>query len=352
MSAFIMSSFIDDLVRQQVSYQRQEKRHQRQEKRHQCQRGIDEANGSVLPSLQPWAASCWGYDALQALSGSVQDLARLLDQVDAVVVGIGAGMSSAAGLSYTGERFKKYFADFRSAYGIRDMYSGGFYPFPNLETYWAWWSRHILINRFDAPVGKPYLQLVELLQNLLESGVEYFAITTNVDHQLQRAGIDKARLFYTQGDYGLLQCSRACTPETYDNEQVVRAMVNEQHNLRVPSELVPRCPHCGAPMAPNLRADDTFVEDAGWHQACNAYVDFLVRHEHDRVLYWELGVGDNTPVIIKYPFWIMTAENPQAHYATVNVASPFAPAEIVNRSCGIQGDIANVMDDLIEAMAH
>ena len=265
-------------------------------------------------------------------------LRRALDSADAVLIGAGSGLSTAAGLTYTGERFERYFGDFIAKYHIPDMYAGGFYPFETLEEYWAWWSRHIFYNRYvDAPLPV-YRDLLALVR-----GRDYFVLTTNVDHQFQRAGFDKKRLFYTQGDYGLWQCMQPCHNKTYDNEQTVRRMIEQQRDMRVPTELVPHCPVCGRPMTMNLRADDTFVEDEGWHAAAGRYADFLRRHEGLRVVFLELGVGGNTPGIIKYPFWRMTRDNPQATYVCINAGEAFAPHEISKQSLCIQGDIGEVL---------
>ena len=272
----------------------------------------------------------------------IDRLSAALQHADAVLIGAGAGLSAAAGLTYSGERFTKHFSDFAQKYGIRDIYSGGFYPFPTPEEYWAWWSRHIFINRYDVPAGKPYLDLLSLL-----CGRDYFVLTTNVDHQFQLAGFDKARLFYTQGDYGLWQCSRPCHQKTYDNEQTVRQMIRLQEKMRIPSALVPRCPLCGAPMTMNLRSDDSFVQDEGWYAARQRYDAFIRAHTHDRLLLLELGVGFNTPGIIKLPFWQMTAANPQATYACLNLDEAFCPDEISRQSICIQCDILDTLSALI-----
>ena len=229
---------------------------------------------------------------------SIARLKKALDEADAVVIGAGAGLSTSAGFVYNGERFKKHFSDFAEKYGFNDMYSGGFYPYQTPEEFWAYWSRYIFVNRYtDAP--KPvYNELFELVK-----GKDYFVITTNVDHCFQKAGFDKKRLFYTQGDYGLFQCSVPCHDKTYENEETVRRMVEEQKDMRIPTELIPKCPVCGKPMTMNLRSDDKFVEDEGWHEAAERYENFL-RTRKGKVLFLELGVGYNTPVIIKYPFWI------------------------------------------------
>ncbi len=281
------------------------------------------------------------FKSTRTCSDDIHRLKHELETADAIIIGAGAGLSTSAGMSYNGERFEKNFSDFHRKYGITDMYSGGFYPFDTLEEYWAWWSRHILINRYEAGIGRPYTRLLELVKNK-----DYFVLTTNVDHQFQLAGFDKKRLFYTQGDYGLWQCSKPCHNKTYDNEAVVRQMAAQQKDMKIPSELVPRCPVCGAPMNVNLRCDDTFVEDDGWHQAAERYSDFIRRHENMHVLFLELGVGANTPVIIKYPFWRMTAQNPKAVYACVNKGEAFCPHEIEDQSICLDDDIANVLNSL------
>ncbi|MCD8086371.1 MAG: Sir2 silent information regulator family NAD-dependent deacetylase [Clostridiales bacterium] len=282
------------------------------------------------------------YNSTKTCSNNIERLKYELETADAIVIGAGAGLSASAGMSYSGKRFEQYFSDFHRKYGITDMYSGGFYPFATLEEYWAWWSRHILVNRYEAGVGKPYAGLLELVRDK-----DYFVLTTNVDHQFQLAGFDKKRLFYTQGDYGLWQCSKPCHHKTYDNEAAVRQMVNEQRDMKIPPELIPRCPVCGAPMNVNLRCDDTFVEDAGWHRAAERYSDFIRRHEHLHVLFLELGVGANTPVIIKYPFWQMTAKNPRAVYACINQGEAFCPGEIQRQSICMDADINTVFQKLL-----
>ena len=273
---------------------------------------------------------------------SFERLRGALEASDAVLIGAGAGLSTAAGLTYSGERFQRYFSDFAQKYGIQDIYSGGFYPFETLEEYWAWWSRHIFVNRYDVPAGKPYLDLLRLVQ-----GKDYFVLTTNVDHQFQLAGFDKKRLFYTQGDYGLWQCSKACHAKTYDNEQAIRRMIGAQRDMRIPSELVPRCPVCGAPMTMNLRCDDTFVQDAGWYAAQQRFDGFLRAHEQSELLLLELGVGFNTPGIIKLPFWRMTAENPRVTYACLNMGEAFCPDEISDRSICINHDLKEALEALM-----
>lgn len=271
-------------------------------------------------------------------SAQTEKLRAALDEADAVVIGAGAGLSTSAGFTYDGERFRKYFADFEAKYGFHDMYSGGFYPYASPEEHWAYWSRYILINRYTDALKPVYENLLRLVRDK-----DYFVITTNVDHCFQKAGFDKKRLFYTQGDYGLFQCSEPCCRETWDNEAVIRQMVAEQKDMKIPSALVPRCPHCGKPLTMNLRADGSFVEDEGWHEAAGRYANFLRTREGQKILFLELGVGYNTPVIIKYPFWQMTAKNPRATYACINRGEAFCPAEIADRAVCIDGDIGDIL---------
>ena len=274
----------------------------------------------------------------------MERLKEALQNCDAVVIGAGSGLSTAAGFTYTGERFEQHFSDFAQKYGIQDMYSGGFYPFPTQEAFWAYWSRYIYINRYqDAP--KPvYDDLLKLVQDK-----DYFVITTNVDHCFQKAGFDKKRLFYTQGDYGLFQCSEPCCQETFDNEAVIREMVKRQENMKIPTELLPTCPHCGKPLTMNLRSDNKFVEDEGWHRAAERYENFLRTRAGQKILFLEFGVGYNTPVIIKYPFWQMTAKNPKAIYACINQGQAVCPQEIERQSVCINADIGQVLQSLSDA---
>lgn len=272
----------------------------------------------------------------------IEKIKSVLENAEALVVGAGAGLSTSAGFTYSGERFEQYFSDFRARYGFSDMYTGGFYPYKTLEEHWAYWSRYIMINRYmDAPIPV-YEGLFDLVKNK-----NYFVITTNVDHCFQKAGFDKSRLFYTQGDYGLFQCSEPCHKKTYDNEEQIRAMYEAQQDMKIPTELLPKYPVCGKPMSMNLRADDTFVEDEGWHRAALRYQDFLNGNKDRNIVYLELGVGGNTPGIIKYPFWNMTYSNPKAKYICINKGEAVVPKEIENQSICVNNDIWAVLRELV-----
>ena len=270
-------------------------------------------------------------------------LSEKIKSADAVIIGAGAGLSTSAGFTYSGNRFEKYFSDFKEKYVFTDMYSGGFYPYKTLEEYWAYWSRYIFVNRYTDAAKPVYSDLLRLVCDK-----DYFVITTNVDHCFQKAGFDKNRLFYTQGDYGLFQCSVPCCEKTYDNEDIVKDMVRRQVNMEIPAELVPKCPVCGAPMSMNLRADDTFVQDEGWYAASARYSDFLRQRKNSNILFLELGVGGNTPVIIKYPFWKMTYENANAFYACINLGEAICPPQVEKRSICLNCDIGEVLAELIQ----
>lgn len=280
----------------------------------------------------------WTKPSTKSCSEQLERLQTALQECDAVVIGAGAGLSTAAGFIYTGERFEKYFSDFAAKHGIKDMYSGGFYPFATLEEHWAYWSRYIYINRYMDASKPVYDDLLKMVADK-----DYFVITTNVDHCFQKAGFDKKRLFYTQGDYGLFQCSEPCCQETFENEAMIREMVTRQANMKIPSELLPICPHCGRPMTMNLRSDNKFVEDEGWHRAAERYENFLRTREGQKILFLELGVGYNTPVIIKYPFWQMTAKNPNAIYACINQGQAVCPQEIERQTICIDADIDTIL---------
>lgn len=280
---------------------------------------------------------------MTSLTDKIAQLRKALDDADAVLIGAGAGLSAAAGLIMTGPRFTDNFADFIAKYGFTDLYSAGFHQFDSLEEKWAFWSRHFMLDRYGDIPNATY----DVLKNLV-ADKDYFIITTNVDHCFQRTGFDKTRLFYTQGDFGLFQCSVPCCKKTYDNEAIVRRMAAEQKNMCIPSALVPRCPVCGAPMTQNMRFDDTFVEDEGWRRAMNRYQEFIRQHRDTNLLLLELGVGGNTPGIIKFPFWQLTAQDPAFTYACVTLNDAVCPPSITDQSICISADINDVLQALAE----
>jgi NAD-dependent SIR2 family protein deacetylase len=285
-------------------------------------------------------------------------LKEALEQADTVVIGAGAGLSTSAGFIYTGERFQTYFQDFADKYGFQDMYTGGFYSYKTPEEYWGYWSRYIYVNRYMDPPKPVYDQLLNLVKDK-----DYFVLTTNVDHCFQKAGFEKSRMFYTQGDYGLFQCTKPCCQETFDNGALIRQMVEAQGfsiaadgtlllsedgslQMTVPTQLIPTCPHCGRPMTMNLRSDNKFVEDEGWDAHSELYSDFLDSHRQTKTLFLELGVGYNTPGIIKFPFWQMTYQWPNAAYACLNYNDTRVPNEIREKSICINGDIGEILTNL------
>lgn len=290
----------------------------------------------------------------------IEKLKTALAQAEAVIIGAGAGLSTSAGFIYTGERFEKYFSDFARKYHFTDMYSGGFYPYSSQEEFWAYWSRYIYINRYVNPPRPVYGQLLDLVKDK-----DYFVLTTNVDHCFQKAGFDRQRLFYTQGDYGLFQCSGPCHQATYDNEAIIRKMILSQGfeiaadgalklpkgskpYMSVAADLLPRCPKCGRPMTMNLRSDDKFVEDQGWNDAAERYSLFLRNHREKKTVFLEVGTGWNTPGIIKYSFWQMVDEWPDAAYVCLNFGEAYAPEEIREKSICINDDIGHVLTRILE----
>lgn len=300
-------------------------------------------------------------DSTNSYSDKILQIKEKISQADAVIIGAGAGLSTSAGFVYTGERFEYYFSDFKEKYGFSDMYSGGFYPYETLEEHWGYWSRYIYVNRYMDPPKPVYSDIFDLVKDK-----SYFVLTTNVDHCFQKAGFDKKRLFYTQGDYGLFQCSTPCHYETYDNEENIRKMVISQGfeirngelikpegivlKMAVPSEFVPKCPKCSRPMSMNLRSDNTFVQDAGWDEAAKRYERFFKDNKHKRNVFLELGVGYNTPGIIKYPFWQYTCNQKDAFYVCINKGQVDIPSEIKEKAICVDADISRVIIDMKQSV--
>lgn len=274
----------------------------------------------------------------------VERVSALLKEAQVVLIGAGAGASAAAGLTYSGKRFTDNFSEFIEKYGsayMTDMYTAGFYPFPAQEAKWGYWSKHSMINRFLPPAMPLYRQLYEIVKEK-----EYFVLTTNVDHQFQKAGFDTERIFATQGDYGEIQCEKGCHPKVYDAEEMFYQMDQARHDCLVPSCLVPKCPVCGGNMAMHLRCDRYFAEDENWHEAAGRYCDFLKKMEEKKGVLLELGVGFNTPAIIRFPFEKMVRENRNLSLVRLNREEAVVPESLGNRAVGIGGDMAKVISDL------
>lgn len=272
----------------------------------------------------------------------IKQAKELIENADYVIIGAGAGLSTAGGFEYSGENFEKYFKDFIDKYGFRDMYSGGFYPFSTEEEKWAYWSRYVYVNRFmQTEPNKVYSALYELIKNK-----DYFVLTTNVDHQFQIAGFDKHRLFYTQGDYGLFQCSVPCHNKTYDNKDLILKMVESQKDMKIPSSLIPKCPICGKPMEMNLRADDKFVQDDGWYAHAEAYKDFVDKTKGKKVVLIEIGVGYNTPTIIKYPFERMTYFDKNTKLIRINKDYAICSDEIKDKTILFNDDVNDILKQI------
>lgn len=229
-------------------------------------------------------------DALERVSAA-------LAKTPAVLIGGGAGLSAAAGIDYSGDAFRRAFADYIARYGFSDLYSSGFYPFPTEAERWAYWARHVDYAAVKPPAMPLYVRLLELVR-----GKEYFVITTNVDAQFEKAGFAPERLFAVQGDYREMQCANACHRKVYSNLDAVQRILETTQDLTIPAGSVPRCPVCGGRMEMHLRIDEHFIEDEKWHRAARRYEEFLAGHAKGETVLLELGVGFNTPTIIRYPF--------------------------------------------------
>lgn len=272
----------------------------------------------------------------------IQKLKKAFNEFETILVGAGSGLSTSAGMLYSGEPFEKNYADFIQKYHFTDLYTAGFHKFKDPREYWAFWSRLVHYERYTMPTPKPvYEKLYSLVKNK-----NYFVITTNVDHFFQRTGFDKKRLFYTQGDYGLLQCKTPCHKKNYDNKELIEKMFSTQKDMKVDKELIPKCPVCGGEMIPNLRGGDFFVEDEGWHEAAERYHNFLEKNKKGKILFLDLGSGMNTPAIFKFPFMKMTLMNKNAIYATINLGEAFCFEEIKDQSICINMDIGEALEKL------
>lgn len=266
-----------------------------------------------------------------------------LAEADAIVIGAGAGLSAAAGLDYSGPQFKKEFADYIAKYGFPDLYSSSFYDFPTEEERWARWARHIDYARFRPGAFPLYSELLDLVKDR-----NYFVITTNVDAQFRKAGFDDDKVFEVQGDYGLMQCAVGCHPKVYSDEETVKTIIKHSHDLTVAPEYVPVCPVCGGNMDVHVRKNQYFVQDADWDKAAERYKDFMRRYaDHGRVVLLELGIGFNTPAIIRYPFEQVTFHNPKATLIRLNSEYPHGPQETAARTISFTENMESVVTALI-----
>ncbi|WP_455539249.1 Sir2 silent information regulator family NAD-dependent deacetylase [Terrisporobacter sp.] len=263
----------------------------------------------------------------------------ILDDCDAILIGAGCGLLYSAGLTYFGKRFEENFADFIEKYNMSDMYLGGYYPFDTEEEKWAYWSRHILINRYNKKVGKPYIDLLNLVKDK-----DYFVINTNANRQFQLAGFSQDKIFDPQGNYGLFQCKKACQDKLYDNEKIIKEMVKSEKDCKIPTHLVPKCPKCGGEMEVNIRRNNYFVQDNGWYESEKRYKKFIRDNRDRKIVFLELGVSITTPAIIKYPFWKMTEEFENAYYICINKGEGHIPREIEKKSIYVNSDIGDFLD--------
>lgn len=271
----------------------------------------------------------------------IKRAAEVIKDADYVLIGAGAGFSAAAGLEYSGKRFTENFKEFIDKYGMTDMYSSGFYPFPTQEAKWGYWSKHSMVNRINPPALPLYLKLLDIVKSK-----DYFVLTTNVDHQFYKAGFDDKRIFATQGDYGKIQCKAACHDKTYDAVELFEDMDKVRHDCLIPSSMVPKCPVCGGDMNMNLRSDGYFVEDESWNDATERYGEFLEKIKNGKTVLLELGVGFNTPIIIRYPFDRMTRDNESSTLIRINNGQAVVPASISNRCIGIDSDLVVSINDI------
>lgn len=273
----------------------------------------------------------------------IQKLKEEIENSEYILIGAGAGLSTSAGFLYDGKRFEDNFKDYIKKYGFTDMYSAGFYNFPTLEEYWAYFSLYVYINRYDIEENETYLNLYNIVKNK-----NYFVITTNVDGRFADSKFDKDKIFAVQGDFSLFQCSKPCRQETFYNEKYIREMIKYKKEMKIPTELIPKCPYCGRNMSMNLRADSTFVQDKNWDKQKLKYEKFLKNSNNSKILFLELGVGFNTPSIIKYNFWRMTLNNKKSVYASINLGECYSASDIEERSICIDADISEVLKKLIK----
>lgn len=271
----------------------------------------------------------------------IEEFKNALESAEAVVIGAGAGFSDAAGIKYVGKRFTDNFQDFIKKYNMEDLYTSSFYPFKTQEERWAYWAKHVSLNRFETPATKLYTDLFDLVRDK-----NYFIITTNVEHQFWKANFPNEKIFATQGDYGYIQCAKGCHNKLYDNDSLVANMISATKDCKIPSSLVPKCPVCGGEMDINVRKDRYFVQDEDWDIAYNNYEKFIENNENKKIVFIELGVGYNTPGIIRYPFEQMTNKNDKAVLIRLNKDYPQGPIENKSKTISFTEDMMEVIERL------
>lgn len=276
----------------------------------------------------------------------VKQASGMIREAEFILIGAGAGLSAAAGLTMGGPRFTENFKEFIEKYGgpyMTDMYSAGFYPFRTEEAKWGYWSKSGMINRVLPGPLPLYRKVYELAAHK-----EHFVLTTNVDHQFFLSGFDEKKVFATQGDYGLIQCRKGCHPKTYDAANMFRQMDQARKDCLVPSYMVPKCPVCGGPMEMNLRCDQYFVEDENWHEAEQRFSEALSKCENKRTVLLELGAGFNTPTIIRFPFEKLMRDHPNMSLIRLNMNEAVVPEAFGERAIGINEDMEKSIEDLLQ----
>ena len=272
----------------------------------------------------------------------INKMKQLLKEADCILIGAGSGLSTAAGLKYSGENFQKNYKEFMQKYHFEDLYSASFYEFKTQEEKWAFFSKMILLNRYNKPLTL-YKELYDIVKDK-----NYFVITTNVDGQFEISGFDKEKIFAVQGDYKYLQCENACHNKLYDNSEIVKKWTANMKECKIPSELVMKCPVCGGNMDMNLRKDDKFVQDENWYKQLKAYKDFLKEMKNKNVVLLEIGVGFNTPGIIRFPFEKMTIENSKTRLIRINKNYLKCFLDIADKAITFTEEVKQILDDLKE----
>lgn len=275
------------------------------------------------------------------MNETLKNIRNLIDKAEYILIGAGSGLSTSAGIEYSGERFENNFKEFIEKYHFTDMYSAGFYDFDTEEEKWAYWSKHMYLNNIGMDATDLYKNIFELVKNK-----NYFVITTNVDEQFYKSGFDKDKIFATQGSYRYIQCKNACHNKIYDATNIVKKMIENITDCKIPTKLVPKCPVCGGEMEVNLRKDAYFVQDDNWYKQDKKYGEFLDKTKNKRLLLLEFGVGFNTPGIIRFPFEQMTYQNENCILIRFNKDNCMTFLDIENRILKVEDHIKDIVSKL------